>query len=303
MGTEPKLEYYLTALDKALGPISVSDRADIITEIKSHILEAQEKDPTQALSQVLASLGEPETVANRFLMERGLKMSKPPRSPMIKWLTIGFLGTFAIGCLFVLIVIWKFTPLISIDEQNERVTLLGGAIDVDGKLETVKVGSGFSFNGESKHFDGNKSLDPKMVKEVRIPFNNGKFEIKSSANSELKWKCKVQSSQEAGSVTEENNVFTINLSASGGSRCDLELPLGIKTVLEGANGKIDVEKPQSALDITMSNGKVAISPDPNKKYKYDMNVVNGVVNRFESSDLKDAIAIRVSLTNGQIKRE
>jgi hypothetical protein len=303
MGVEPKLEYYLTALDKSLGTISVSDRADIITEIKSHILEAQEKDPNKDLASILAALGEPEAVANRYLMERGLKLSKPSKSPMIKWLTIGFLGTFAIGCLFVLVVIWRFTPLISIDEQNERVTLLGGAIDLDGKSESVKFGSGFSISGESRHFDGTKEVDLKKFKEIRIPFNNGKFEIKSSATNQLKWKCKVGGSQGAGSISEDNSVFTVDLSNTGGSKCELELPLGIKTVLEGANGKIDVERPSAELDITMGNGKVAISPDPDKKYKFDMSVVNGTVSAFESSPLKDAIAIRVSLTNGQIKRE
>ena len=45
MTTEPKLEAYLSKLDNYLGQIPVSDRADIIIEIKSHVMEAQLKAP------------------------------------------------------------------------------------------------------------------------------------------------------------------------------------------------------------------------------------------------------------------
>ena len=98
---DPRLENYLTALDSALKPLSISDRADIVTEIKSHVMSALEREPERALDAILAALGEPETVANRYLIERGQKPSKPSISPAVKWIVIGFLGTFALILLFV----------------------------------------------------------------------------------------------------------------------------------------------------------------------------------------------------------
>jgi hypothetical protein len=104
-------------------------------------LDAQEKTPDISMKSILASLGEPETVANRYLLERGLKVSKAPRTPMAKWLTIGFLGTLSISVLFLTVLLWKFTPILSIDDENDRVIILGGLIDINGNSGKVSIGS------------------------------------------------------------------------------------------------------------------------------------------------------------------
>src|SRR6187549_1830430 len=101
MTGDPRLESYLTSLERVLRPFPVSDRAEIITEIKSHVLSALERDPQARLDSVLSALGEPETVANRYLLERGLKPTKTSISPIVKWLIIGFLGTFAMILFFI----------------------------------------------------------------------------------------------------------------------------------------------------------------------------------------------------------
>src|SRR4051812_49389359 len=58
MGMEAAVESYLARLDKALGPIAVSERASIVTEIKSHILEARDRSPKSNINSILDSLGE-----------------------------------------------------------------------------------------------------------------------------------------------------------------------------------------------------------------------------------------------------
>lgn len=137
MTTEPKLEAYLSELDKYLSQISVSDRADIIIEIKSHVLEAQTKNPSQDMGEILNSMGDPESVAKRYLQERGLKVSLPAKTPSmiwlsasIKWLVIGFLGFFMMIMLAMALIIWRFTPLISVDEINKKVLIGGGLIQI-----------------------------------------------------------------------------------------------------------------------------------------------------------------------------
>lgn len=147
MVAEPKLEAYLSELDKYLTQIPVSERADIIIEIKSHIMDVQAKQPTQDMQTILNSMGDPESVAKRYLQERGLPMSLPSKthsmiwlSTSIKWLVIGFLGLMCIILIAVSLLIWRFTPLISIDDVNNRISLGGGLIQIhDTDSDTGKA--------------------------------------------------------------------------------------------------------------------------------------------------------------------
>jgi hypothetical protein len=304
MATEPKLEEYLASLDKALNRISVSERAEIVTEIKSHVLDAREKDSSQSLGSILSALGDPETVANRFLLERGLKPGKPAKSPMIKWLTIGFLGTVGLCFLMFIFLLIKFSPLISI--EKEHVTFLGGAIDIDGDAGEVKVGGAkigdFTFHGGqgSYEFSGTKKLAD-TVKAVNIPFSNGKLDVVSGPD--LAWKCKVSGPANSARIAEIEKEISFDFSQSDGIKCDIQVPPGKKINITGNNGKLDVEKPQGDLSISLNNGIVRIAPDPERKYVFTNEVRAGKIDSFESSTAPDAIRVAVKLSNGKIERE
>jgi len=304
MPTEPQLEAYLSALDRALTQIPVSDRADIITEIRSHVLEAQQKDPTVKLNSILASLGEPETVANRFLLERGLKTGKPPKSPMVKWLTIGFLGTMGMLFLALFLLIWKFTPLIQVNDKNEQVRILGGLISVDGKEGLVRIGStNLRSQIEGRTFEGSKAISAASTHQVRIPFTNGDIEVKTSHDNRLAWHCKIFGGSDAADVKEIKSTTTLDFSGSSAVRCSIQIPKNMKTSIEGNNGKLTLARPEFDLSVKLDNGKINIQPSENHKYRYEMNVVNGVVDRFDSSEAADALQMKVSIVNGSISRD
>lgn len=129
---DTKLEAYLYSLDKALEGIAVSEKAEIVTEIKSHILTALEKDATTSLETVLNSLGDPKQVASRYLVERGLKpyKYKLPWTPIVKWLVIGFLGTLIIVISSSALVVWKLHPTFIFDGREGNIEMLNGAIKV-----------------------------------------------------------------------------------------------------------------------------------------------------------------------------
>jgi len=142
MNTQAILNSYLSELDKALNQLPVSDRADIIVEIKSHVLEAQAKNPNQSLDEILSSIGEPNAVAKRYLQERGVSSMQPaPRASgsmmwlanSIKWLVIGFISFVALLLLVIALIIWRFTPLISVDDTHNKVSIGGGIINVTGE--------------------------------------------------------------------------------------------------------------------------------------------------------------------------
>lgn len=130
MGMEAAVESYLARLDKALGPIAVSERASIITEIKSHILEARGRNPKKSVNSILDSLGEPESVANRYLMEKGLPLGKPAKKPVVKWLTIGCLGSLGMICLTILLLTWTFASNVTVSDKNVKVSVNGQSINV-----------------------------------------------------------------------------------------------------------------------------------------------------------------------------
>lgn len=160
MTTEPKLEAYLAELDKHLTQIPVSDRADIIIEIKSHVLDSQSKNPNEDIETILNSMGDAESVAKRYLQERGLQAAAPIKTSSmmwlpaaIKWLVIGFLGFISIVVVVVALLVWRFTPLISVDEAKNQVSIGGGLIqihDTDINNEAKKLTKSISTDENDK---------------------------------------------------------------------------------------------------------------------------------------------------------
>jgi len=298
MSTDPKLENYLATLDKCLSGLKVSDRADIITEMKSHALDSQERHPEKNMQSILAALGEPESVANRFLIERGLKPGKPARTPIVKWLTIGFLGTMALTFLFSLLVIWKFSPIISVNDSGVRI--LGGAITIEGAEFTNSEGASLKFN--SSEIEGSQDIDPKSTKMVKVEFNSGKIDFGYSDDSEMSWSCKGQGASPVLSAAKDGLVV-LDLSMLAMAKCDIELP-NLPVEIKGLNGKIHVDEPQNALSVAINNGVITISPDDELQYGYELNVSNGkVIGDFKSSKGPKAIAIKARVFNGNIERQ
>ncbi len=300
MPVDPQLENYLSALERALKPLPVSERADIVTEMKSHVLSALDRDPSQGLSSVLSALGTPEVVANRYLIERGKAPVKPPISPIVKWLVVGCLGTFALFLIFVGALVWKFHPLLQVDEKNDHVKMFGGLIDIDGKKNLSVARYNFG-DGWAKKFVGKADLpaDGKLV----IQFSNGNLSFDSAEGNSIDWDCKASGNAATPEWTKSDAGFKFDLSGFSGVNCKLSIPKSAHLKLTGANGKIALDEPHFELDADLSNGQVTIDPDEDQAYHYALSVGNGNVDNFVSSDKSDALALKVRLQNGSIRHE
>jgi hypothetical protein len=292
MSSDPRLENYLASLESALRPLPVSDRAEIITEIKSHVISALEREPETQLDVILRNLGEPETVANRYLLERGLKAAKPPISPIVKWLVIGFLGSIAMFLVFVGFVISRFTPLVHVDDSDGRVALMGGLLQIDGDKEN------FSFNINAHNFSGSNEIT--AGQEIKIKFNSGKFDI-STSDRVLTWNCR-GSSKGSPIKSAMKNEFALDFSSMRGIKCELGIPKNSNMKIDGTNGKLDFENPDFSIAATLTNGKVTLSPIESQAYKYDLNVEHGSSEEFISSGKPDAHRISIHIDNGKISR-
>ncbi len=284
MPTDVKLENYLSDLERALRPLPVSDRAEIVTEIKSHVLSALEREPNQPMDDVLAALGSAETVANRYLLERGARPVKPPLSPIIKWLVFGFVATVAMCLLFVGMLIWKFSPLVKLDEGSGQVTILNGAIHLE--------------KGKRQELSGDRELAE--GKRVQVDFENGRVEVRTAKEMKFTWRCRTSStsSKTESSATAEG--LLLDLRGLDDLRCELSVPRRTQLRLAGGNGKIDLERPKFGIEVNLSNGKVDLVPDEGEKYRYALSVGNGKIDEFSSSDAPDALSVKVQLGNGKI---
>lgn len=294
-----RLETYLSSLERVLKPFPVGDRAEIVTEIKSHILDALARDPQTRLDTVLSALGEPEMVANRYLLERGLKPAKPPISPIVKWMVVGFLGTVAMLLIFVGFLLSRFHPLITIDEPNNKLTLLGGLIKLDGDKGTFKLEG--PFGGFAAVFDGSSPLNPGQSAFVK--FTNGKFDIRNSDENQFNWSCRGAGSAAPKQMITDNTGLKLDLTTLVGADCELEIPENAKLIIEGANGKIELDNPRFSIGAKVTNGKIAIDPDESQEYIYDLSVTTGKIDKFVSSDKPNALAISIKINNGKISRE
>jgi hypothetical protein len=308
MNNDLKIEYYLSQLDRELQAFSVSQRAEIVTEIKSHIHESMNREGAKPIDQILKDLGGPRQVAERYLVAKGMPLAPPRRSGKVfKWLAIGTVGFFALLFFGGIMAAIYLRPFVKVDGTNGEVKILGGLIDVNVKddLGQVKIGE---FTLSDKGIDGGaviqgkEDISGKQVKIVRIPFNTAKLEIKYNTDSLLNWECKAPSGSGVAPETQAG-VLTLNLDKLNLAKCSISLPAGIEVQFRGVNGHMDVEHPSENVDIELNNGKVQIHPDPAVAYDFDVKVKNGLQDFFPRSKDKNAVKVKVSVVNGLVKKE
>lgn len=303
MTTDPRLEHYLASMERVLQPFPVGDRAEILTEIKSHVHATLERDPEARLDSVLTALGEPETVANRYLIERGLKPTKPPFSPIVKWMVIGFLGTFAMLLIFVAVVVSRFTPLLRVDDLKDKVSLFGGMVEVDGKNEKVSIRGSFGDNWEFSGSSIAGAMPMTKGQNLKVKFSSAKLNVTNASDDRLAWKCSYHGDSKVGDPKLENGDLNFDLSNLASARCELFLPENVHLSVRGTNGKMSLDEPRYGVDIDLVNGKVAFDPDSERAYRYSLAVNNGKMDEFISSDKPEALDIKIHLKNGKITRQ
>lgn len=308
MNNDLKIEYYLSQLDRELQAFSVSQRAEIVTEIKSHIRESMDRESAKPVDQILQDLGTPRQVAERYLVAKGMPLAPPRRSGKVfKWLAIGTVGFFALLFFGGIMAAIYLRPFVKFDESTGEVKVLGGLIDVNMKDEMgqVKIGElTLSDRGieNGVTVEGKEDLSGKQVKIIRIPFNTAKLEIKYNTDSLLNWECK-SAGQGTLAPETEAGVLTLNLDKLNLAKCSIALPSKVDVQFRGVNGHMDVDYPNDNMDIELNNGKVNIRPDPGVAYDFDVKVKNGLQDFFPRSKEKNAVKVKVSVVNGLVKKQ
>lgn len=316
------LEHYLSQLDRELQALPTGQRAEIITEIRSHALDKSATDAAKTMQMILNEMGSPKEVAARYLEQKGVKPWAPsPARNWVKWIAISFAAMVAFVIISTIATIWYFSPLITVDEKAGRVTLFGGAIDVNEKTGEVKVGSihvkedidlkisgeegNYTVemkNGGSHRSEGERDLTVEKVKLIKIPFNTAKIEMTAATGGLFRWECRNAGSNPPP-MTVNAGVMTFDLNQVNMAKCELSIPESIKVELKGVNGSVEVDQPHSELDIRVTNGKIDIRPDRSKVYDFEVKVLNGMHDNFERSSDKQALKVKVDVVNGVVRKE
>ena len=144
MAMEPEIELFLEDLDRALGPVPLSDRIDLLSSTKKKALESSQLGIGASAQDVRNVLGDPVALADQFLRAGGFQGGAQRASGAARSVFKIFLATILL--LFVLMaggtayLFWRFSPFVDIDQANQRIKLLGGYIDIDGKEGRLRVG-------------------------------------------------------------------------------------------------------------------------------------------------------------------
>lgn len=300
-----KLHDYLFKLEKHLSDLSPSDRSKIILDIENHIEDSLRKYSDKSLDQILEDLGSAERVANHYRLDRGLKTFKPNRHPILKWFSITFLGSIGLFLIFILTLIWKFTPVFEVDEKNQRVTILGGLIDINGTSGKIKVGDEYKFVDSkfTNHFEGSIDFPKDVYDELVINFKSGQLNLNTASEAKLSWSCKLETPPNEEFMDRNKGVVIINLENYEGIDCDIQVPPDVKLTVDAKEGQVTLTDAEYDSYIELANGLVYFNYNPEVDYSYDIKVKNGTVSRdFISSGAKEAYEVKIYIENGKVDK-
>tara|TARA_B100001971_G_scaffold215182_1_gene259061 strand:+ start:6009 stop:6932 length:924 start_codon:yes stop_codon:yes gene_type:complete len=304
MSTEidKKLEQYLFDLEKSISDFPPSLKAKVISEINQHIHEAREKFPDKSVAQILDDLGPATKVANHYRLDSGFKTFKPNKHPFWKYFTIIFLGSILIFSISIGILVWRFTPVIKIDEENQRFMLFGGLVDINGKSGKVKFFDQYKFveNKYTNEFEGTYTMQDTQD-EILINFNAGKMDLINSPDRNIKWLCKLEQAPTQDIVSLKNDSIKLKLDDFGNGSCVIEVPMNAKVQLDGLEGEVTIKEPEYDIFVDMENGAINFIHAPNVEYQYSLRLQNGPKARFpDNSNNPNAYEIQLELENGNL---
>ncbi len=282
---------YLKQVETYLEDLPVLDRAKILSECHSEVINQETSDLSPSLEY-----------ANQKRAEHGFVSYKEKKSFsfmsfFFKFTLIGFLllGS-GVGFL-----IWKFYPILKVDEKNNRVIILGGLIDIDGEAGKMKVFDEYRFSQDTYTNDLQANLILGQEKdEIIINFNSGTFFLKNSNTAEVKLDCKLSAAAPANSITEEIDYIKIDLMKIPGVSCNVQIPIDKRITLEGLEGSVQLKSPEFNAYIELESGQVAIQPEKEIDYIYNLEVTNGYIGEFETRESPQAYEIQARIQNGSI---
>jgi len=302
-----ELQQYLSKVEGYLKDISPLERANIVLEVSNQVEAQIASYPDKSIHQVLEAIGTPSSLANHYRLSKGLKTFKENKPfsflkfclYIIAFMSISF---FVVGA----IVVWKFTPVFEVDEKNNRVTVLGGLVDINGRSGRVKIMDHYQYvdNTYTNSFEGSIDILDNEFDEVVINFSSGIMNLSFTNTNKLSWVCKLESAPKENFINKSMQIIELDFEDLEGVSCDLTIPSTLKSTLDAKDGRVIVTEPLTDVYVELENGQILFKPNPEINYKYEVDAQKGtVMGNFESSTKDNAIEINLSLKNGSIIKQ
>ena len=272
-----ELEKYLNALEVELQRLPAAKKAEIVLDVKNEIETALQSGEDFHL--IISRFGSAPQLGQKYLRNLGYVNTNKKKSHWLKWLLGVGVSFFLLLFIGVGIVVWKFSPVISVDETTGRFQFLGGVIDIQASPD----GSFFAITPDSVEFSGQRSL--RGVSSIQLELKAGSVEIESYAGQDLVYEC--EADEDLSSLFQENaKAFLIGLKEHGAA-CSFKIPQGVDI-------KVDIF-------VKVQNGVVEFDPIEGENYNYDLSVGSGNIGKFNHSSDPSAFKIKIEVDRGVIQ--
>jgi len=302
MNEQYRVTRYLNDVKESLLSLNASEREEIIQDLKCKINEQTLKQPHLKADEVIGSLGSPTVLANFILLQKGNIINRVKSKSSLKHLLLFMMGLITLAVLSLGILIWKFTPIIELSSDDQKISILGGAITLNSNhLSQIKLKNNFQ---KTKKFKGTQEINMASVDSSFVVFQSGHFELSNSETKNIIWDCDINSDEnnqdDLPVVLAEIKSFHLDFSQIDGAHCKIQIPRNLKFSIKGSNGSISFNKVQFPVYSELENGEVIFSPDEMINYQYEIHVSRGQTDHFDSSEKNDALKIHLSIENGSI---
>ncbi len=301
--TNDHLDRYLERLDAALTGIPVQTRLEILLHQRDQIVDFSRKQGSGNLDSVLQSFGEPEALAERLILERGLLRKPPKRMNPAKWFAVTVLGFVAIILLCFTILIVKFTPLFEIDSAAGRIRILGGAIDIKDGEVAQRLQHEWSNLDQLTTRSGSISVDQATPQTIQIDFANGQLDVRRSSDQQLTWTCRIIGDLIENPWVKTDQNLKLDLRDKPLVQCDFLVPEGVALAIQGANGAVEMTRPRFHAQVNLANGSVIFRPDTEAGYQFAVDVRQGTKSEFPATSASSAWKIDIAVMNGEVRYE
>lgn len=195
------------------------------------------------------------------------KHNSKTQYPILKWLSLGCLGTVGLISLTVLILVWKFTPFFEV--KDNKVSILGGTIVFEDGENFQKSHFNFNFSAVDHDQDDEaidsklsdhaqvKIIDATQFKGLQLNHEAGDIVVRKSKdhNISLKYdRCvfKEEKSQDWLQITFKAD----QTQKTCQTPIELLLPESLALSISLGSGNLEINELTQALDIKLGSGDV-----------------------------------------------
>ncbi len=286
-------------------------KQQFLADLEIYLNDLPSETKINMLSQVLNDIEQNPTILSENTLDYANKLrsrfhftnfKKKKEFSVLGLIAKLFVAFWLVAIIAIGALAWKFSPIFKVDEETQRVIVLGGLIDIDGKSGKVKIFDQVQISDNNQFTDSfqmNMNMNSE-VDELDLNFKTGKFTLKNSTNNEIKFDCKLSGPFDQKMIEQDSELIKVNFASLDGATCEISVPEGKRILLEGVTSQLNIEEPLFNIYIEIETAHVAITPAPEHDYLYNLELEQGYVGDFKSADTNSATEIQVRLQTGTI---